>query len=38
MFLPGMWVIAPLDSFIETVSPETVREWRTIQEKLWEVD
>ena len=38
MFIPGMWVIAPLDSFMEVVSPETVRGWRTAQEMLWEVD
>lgn len=36
MFVPGMWVITPLDCFMEAVSPETVKEWRTIQKKLWE--
>ena len=36
MFLPEMWVVTPLDCFMSVVSPETVREWRTVQKKLWE--
>ena len=36
MFLPGMWVVAPLQSFMDVVLPKTVRNWRTIQRELWE--
>jgi hypothetical protein len=36
MFLPGMWVVAPLRHFMQAVLPETVKNWRAIQRKLWE--
>jgi len=36
MFLPDMWVVVPLQSFMDLVLPETVKNWRTIQRELWE--